>query len=88
MMRESGDSPDPREFEEDEMEEDDDDTFSFMDSQMQTNKGAGDKPGIPSIMMNGADGIDKGKKQKMWRRDMLRTDDTSRMKDIVGRLKK
>ena len=39
------------------------------------------------MMMNG-DGIDKGKKQKMWRRDILRSDDTNRIKDMVGKMKK
>ena len=39
------------------------------------------------MVMNG-DGVDKNKKQKMWRRDILRTDDTNKMKEIMGRLKK
>ena len=31
MMSQSGESPDPREFEEDEMEEDDDEAFDYME---------------------------------------------------------
>jgi hypothetical protein len=39
-------------------------------------------------MINSGDGIDKGKRQKMWRRDMVRSDDFFKMKDMIGRLKK
>lgn len=33
-------------------------------------------------MMSG-DGYDRNKRQKMWRRDVLRTDDFTKMKDMV-----